>query len=915
MWAPAILTMDELVNKITGLTIEEPVALLLDFYATWSNLQPQPVPTFEEFLKWATTLLKDFDDIDASTSNPSWVFSNLLDAKRIENWNPDGSPRTEFQENYLKFIAGFNSWHQEFQSTLLKRKTAYKGLALRQAVTALETTDGAVLPWQQLIFAGFNALTRAEEEILRFLLKRKRAEIFWDSDIYYLQNKEHEAGHFLREYKRNWGIKELSFTGDHFSKCKKNIEIYGVAKYVNQAKLAAQILQHIPTSELSEQQTAVVLANEALLFPVLNSIPENIEKVNVTMGFPLRKTSIYGFFEAFFQIHITLQRTKGARADTEPAFYFKDVVRFFNHPAMNLYLQKHFAGQPSEAFINRIYQSKRSFLYFKSMAEIWGDAEGFTRLLGPVFLEPANNAGSLVSGLKDLCVKLDETYRWNATQRGVEVESTPWFIDFEALFSLRIIIEKLDSYIGSNSSLHDTKSVFMLFQALVRDSKLTLSGEPLTGLQIMGMLETRNLDFKNVIILSANEDILPAARAASSLVPSDVKKHSGMPTFRERDALYAYNFYRLLQRAENIHIIYNTQTQDLGSSEKSRYITQLQMELPRWNPEIRIRERIIPIPASSENIETEISIPKTPDISEKLFQINQKGFSPTTLQHYIKCSLFFYFRHIAGIEEAVAPEETIQANTLGTVVHRVLEQLYDEAGLKGKNITPEHIEKMFMKVAPLTRKSFEEVYEGGDIDTGKNLLLTRVAIRYVSNFLTLEKEFLEKLKKENINLRYITSEEPLLAELPLQINDNINTIKLRGFADRIDQLGETIRIIDYKTGAVKPDELKIEQWPDTILNPDFSKAFQLLMYALLYEKMKGNNKPVIPGIFSFRNLSAGLFTLTTPVENAVITGQSVEHFKNLLIQLLQEIFSEQPFVRTENTDSCLYCEFRKVCSR
>jgi ATP-dependent helicase/nuclease subunit B len=660
----------------------------------------------------------------------------------------------------------------------------------------------------------------------------------------------------------------------------------------------------------------VVLANEDLLLPVLNSIPRNIDKINITMGLPIRKTNIYGLYDALFQLHLTTLRMKTSREGSKTAFYFKDIVRLFRHPILTLLLDQHNTVQSPDNFITSLFKSRKTFFYFDTLASIWGDEHFFMQQFQLFFDQSLTHPGQMILSLQQLGDQLDASFRLAAKKEGIEIEQTSWFTDFEALYSINIILRKLKLFLQDQPI--DFRTLFMLFQAMGRESKLTLSGEPLEGLQVMGMLETRNLDFKNLILLSANEDILPQSKSNSSFIPYDVKAFFGLPVYKEKDAVYSYHFYRLLQRAEHIHIIYNTQSQDLGSSEKSRYITQLQMELPAWNPNIYITEKIISLPPALQAFSHEIKVEKTDEIFNRLDVINEKGFSPSTLIQYIKCPLLFYFRHIARINETIIPEETIQANTLGTVIHEVMEHLYELENLPGKEITPAHIDNMLKKVDTVTAEKFAEVYKGGDISTGKNLLLSRVAARYVKNYLEHEKQLLISMAEKNSSLTYIKAEEQLTVKLPFGKHKADYYLKFRGFADRIDRLGENTRIIDYKTGKAEKEELKFIEWSELFSTAEKGKSFQLMMYALLYNRTYPHSGQLCPGIIAFRNLSAGVLTLAGPGGNAsgVIDQSAIDDFEQHLLTLMQEIFNpEVPFEATAEEKNCTHCDFRIVCNR
>jgi CRISPR/Cas system-associated exonuclease Cas4 (RecB family) len=912
VWAPDVMSMEDFISRISGISIQEPFALLMDFYNVYVSIEKENAESLEEFLKWAPMLIKDFNDIDAHVDEPEQLFGNVLDVKKIEAWNPDGQQSSEYQQKYLKFFQRMKVYHEAFREKLLSRKTAYQGLAFRQAAMDVKS-EKAEIPWEKILFVGFNALNMAEETIIRTLVRKGTAEIKWDADKYYLENKEHEAGHFMRKYRDSWNM-SIDGLEDNFSIKTKNIFVYGVAKNVNQARLAGNILKGFSKEDITENQTAVVLAAEELLLPMMHSLPANVNKVNITMGYPLRKTSMYGLFDAIFQMHLTTLRMNSVGEGMKSAFYHKDLIRFLRHPAINILWGDH--DSRIDALVKNIISTNKTFLSFDALAGMSGEREKFNYVFGFLFRGFARQADLLTDALRMLTDKLDEAFRMHAEKSGIPVETAPWFTDFEALHPIGIILRKLQNFETDQKQVQDLKTLFMLFQAMARESRIAMVGEPLNGLQIMGMLETRNLDFKNLIILSANEGILPAAKGGQSLIPFDVKAGFGIPVYKEKDAIFAYHFYRLLQRAENVHIIYNTQSQDLGSSEKSRFITQLQMEIPAWNPNISITDQIIALPPAKDEIDHEIIIPKTPEILNKLVKISEeKGFSPSTLSHYIRCPLFFYFRHIAGIKESEKLEETIEANTLGTVVHEVLQNLYQERDLEGKVLNIGHIDKMYGRVEALTQKSFEENYTGGDITSGKNLLLYKVALRFVRNFLDREKEHLNELQKSGKNITYIKAEDEMHCTLPVEIGGEEIQIKFRGFADRIDSIDGTIRVIDYKTGKVEDKELKFNNWPEVIEKSNQGKSFQLLMYAMLYRQNYGDTA-VIPGIISLRHLSKGLFGLSYPGGKDIVSSEAVDAFENELKSLIQEIFNPAiPFTRTPDEDNCKNCDFRVVCNR
>ena len=911
LWAPDILSIEDFVNRLTGLHVSDSISLLFEFYKVYQDIEQDAAEDIDAFFRWAPVLLRDFDEIDAQLESPGELFGYLKDLKRIEAWNPEGSPPTPFQQQYLSFFEKFERYHQNFSSHLLARKMAYQGLSFRQAAQALKQ-DNLSIPWEKVVFAGFNAMNQAEERIILGLHHRQQADIITDSDPYYLDNPMHEAGLFIRKYQRIYDLKTgKGPDAPSFFSSPKTINVLGIAKNVNQTRLAGNLLEEVP--ELTpDEHTAVVLANENLLIPMLHALPASVPSLNVTMGYPLKKTNLYGFFDALFQMHLTAARLNATRSQVARRFYFKDVIRFFGHQATAILWDIQDGEQRTGQLLRKLIQSNRSFCSFADLAKLSESPEKFSETFA--FLDaPLESDPSLVSAaMLECCSRLDEAYRHKAEHMNIALQQSPWFLDYESLYYFSTLMRRLDALLEQTAAIGSLKTFYMLFRQTVQETRLAFSGEPLEGLQIMGMLETRNLDFKNIILLSANEDILPKGKSSHSFIPFEVKKKYGLQVHTDKDATYAYHFYRLLQRAENIYMIYNTQKGSMGSQEKSRFITQLKMELTEFNPRITFREEIISMTPARDSIDHHISIEKTAEIMQRLQQMADFGFSPSALNTYINCPLQFYLQKVARLDEAEQVEETLEASTMGNVVHGALESLYKP--YTGRIITAADIEQMQRQAGQVLQQEFAKAFEGGDISSGKNLLLTRVAQRFTENFLEAERKFLES-SPEPVTILQL--ESVLQANLEISAGAKASRqVSIRGMADRIDRVGQTIRVIDYKTGKVAQDELMVHD-PETIIrDPKMSKTFQVICYSWLLRQDPGMAGDIESGIFSMRNLGAGLLTVK-PGKNSGLEGDElVEHFDALLRKLLTEIMDTgTPFSQTENTDHCKYCPFRQLCHR
>ena len=452
-----------------------------------------------------------------------------------------------------------------------------------------------------------------------------------------------------------------------------------------------------------------------------------------------------------------------------------------------------------------------------------------------------------------------------------------------------------------------------LFSQLVQMT-LPFYGEPLHGLQVMGMLETQTLDFKNIIMLGVNEDFIPSGKSTNSFIPVDIRRKFSLPTYHDRNAVFAYHFYRVIQRANKVSIIYNTEPGELGGGDKSRFIAQLQYEMTKYNPKIKIQERILSVPALTDKVESKIEITKTSEIINKLNNQAVYGFSASALNTYRNCPLQFYFKYIAGIDESDKPEETIEASTLGSVIHDVLALMYKP--FENKKILPVDIQKMKSHSEFLVKDAFKKYYANGDIDFGKNLLIVKVAIQYILNFLEYETSFCKKINDEGGYLMIREIEKMVSSSVLIRAGQTSLNVNLSGRFDRVDEVSGTIRIIDYKTGRVEKKDLKLKLWEDISADIKLDKVFQLLFYTYIYSYNDIKKlSTVVPGIISFRNLSSGLLNLELP-ENDTPGLESLEKFESVLKSILNDIFnSEIPFYQTEKIDNCKFCPFASICNR
>ena len=906
-WAPEIYATEDFIALLAGLEISDSTTQLFELYETVKTVNPQQTETFNDFSKWGQILLNDFNEVDRYLVDAKQLFGNLQNIKELESWSLNREEElTDFQKQYLDFWKLIGKYYSDFTQRLISKNQVYQGLAYRIAADKTEERVSGH-PWKKIIFAGFNALNKAEERIIETLVNANKAEIIWDVDTYYLNNTNQEAGKFIRRYNDSGLFKNIKennvlFKEELLSTQKKSITLIGAAKNVAQAKVAGDLVNELQQINPGLQTTALVLADENLLFPVLHSLPGNLSDINVTMGYPLRNTPVAGYFELIFSMHENALKLSKGRIPY--SFYHSEVIKILNHPYTAIALSS--ANKKSiKKAIHAIHERNIVFASQGLLASVFSEFgyENEWMHVQPVF-DPWKTPSDAITCIHYLIDVLKEGIIENMDQEN-KVN-----LELEYLFAFTKIIKQVQTLMAAYHSIQDVITLRGILNQLVRGTTLPFYGEPLMGLQVMGMLETRTLDFENVVLLSCNEDILPSGKTVSSFIPFELKRFFGLPTYLDKDAIFSYHFYRLLQRATTIYLVYNTESDALGSGEKSRFLTQLVYELPKVNPHVTIAEKLLNVPATPVFTDQPIRILKTSLMLDILKEKAAFGLSPSALNKYRNCSLEFYFQVIAGLKAADEIEENIGADTLGNSIHEVLEILYKP--FVGKKIQTTHIHEMQSQVESLIISTFEKKYSTSEISYGKNLLTLKVALKFLTNFLNRELIEIEKAEKLGKPIIIKALEEELHAEM--MINDA--RIKIKGKADRIDTTGNITRIIDYKTGLAENNELKLDDWEEIRTDSKLAKSFQLLMYALMYQKMHPavtNN--LLSGIISFRSLSDGLKTVKVQ-HSELLNIDLLNEFEVQVKQLISELLDPNiPFQQTAETDNCIYCIFKGICNR
>jgi hypothetical protein len=886
IFSPEITTIDRWVKKHSKPIIDN-TRLLISLFEMYRETEEGRNESFEEFLNWGSILLSDFDDIDRYMLDYNQVFKNLKAIKELESWKIDEDKLSQSQKKFMDFWDRIPNYYAQLPENLRAKGFVTAGLAYRQLADNQEVlfdkNDN-----RYFIFAGFNALSLSELTIIKKLMKRRRAEFIIDADNYYLENKLHEAGAFLRKNLAFLEIKEPQFISNELVKKELNISVVECPQHTGQVKVAATELEKLSPEEINE--TLVLLSDESLIGAMVKNIPASVGKANITLGLPLSQTPIKSWVELIFDIQENKLRFKSN------AFYYKDLQRTINNVLVLASLDE----KEKHQLIRLEQETIRKNKIFQNIDNL---------IIG----ETANNLMKALS--------LNWKNDWKIAMRQIRylnailLESMPQTSEFErnvvmifddSLLTFQQIIEE-----GiPEMSLRSFKS---LFYQHWNQKSIAFHGNPTNGLQIMGLLETRLMDFERVFVLGFNEGKLPGTNPVKSIIPMDLRYGLGLPSTRDKQGIYAHHFYRLLHHSREMFITYTTAVEQISSNEASRYLLQLQLELSKINPNIKLKHHFytIPFPELTELPANVVS--KKPEIIERLDSFFEKSISASALNKYLTCPLDFYYRYLVEFGEEKAVEEGVESNTFGSFIHKTLEILFkpfaqrdDEGNYVSpppRNILPADIDKMIDDYKHILHEQFLE-YFGGDeelFNKGKNLLSYEMALEITRKVLVDEKEFLINTS-EQVYIEQV--EAPLNTEFEIEINGVKKNIKFKGYIDRIDRVGEKYRVIDYKSGRVSDDDVKFKLLPEGIKH-SFLKtkhALQLSLYCLFFQK-KYNCFPDEAIILS-------LVKSNKPFKLSYADGISgmTEIFKELTEVLLNEIYNlEIAFEHEAEAKYCGYC--------
>ncbi|MGZ4098192.1 MAG: PD-(D/E)XK nuclease family protein [Bacteroidia bacterium] len=902
IWLPTIISAEEFISEISELKTIEEIDLMCHLYESYKACYGDNAEPFDSFSKWGQLILQDFNEIDRYLADSEQLYENLKDIKVIENWSLGEENLSEFQLNYLEFMNSLGSIYKHFTTFLLNNKFAYQGLAYKAAVNNISSTHFTDR-FHKILFCGFNALNAAELKIFNHLFLQRKADILWDSDEYYLKDKLHEAGLFLRNNFELFKQKEIFFSGQHF-KNDKNIEIISVPKQIGQSQVIKQCVQSYIDRGVPLDRVAIVLANEKLLWPVLQQLPNDVQHVNITMEYPLRYTSTYALIDVLLQIQLNF--TKQNRK--QKYVYYKDFITLVQQPLFNSFLEARNIEVDINRIINEIINRNISFITQKHLLQFFPNHH---EIILPFLTEPKDIL-SLCKTLNDCLESLQEYF---VKKKG----SNKIFLELEYLAIIIKNLNRLNEVLLKHPHFNNLKAFKQLFSQVVGNSSASFIGEPLRGLQIMGVLETRTLDFDHLILVNVNEGVLPSGKSINSFIPNDLKRAFGLPLYLEKDAIYSYHFYRLLQRASEITITYDSETDTFGKGEKSRFITQLQLELKNYNPSITITEKVagtVGVPPDLKNI---IDIEKTSSSLERILKkATDKemygALSPSSLIIMKECGLKFYFRYGAGLKEIKKVEENAESNTFGSILHLSLETLYRD--VIGKAVSVDYLKSQLKNIETTVRQSFREFFESDEL-VGKNILQEEVIKVYVEKLIRNDIKWVDELEKQNQYLTINSLEKEFTASLKVNIGGKEETVYIKGKMDRIDTLNNSVRIIDYKSSIKQTDKFTFAGFEDLFTNKNSNKQFQLIIYAwLLYKNDACMPEQMQPGIIPFREFLNEPRFLSYNKQPLKFTKEFLDEFETYLVRFIEGIFNEETsFSQTPDADICEYCAYNIVCNR
>lgn len=916
MWSPAYVNISELFRQLSTLKPGDPIRLVNELYKVFRE-ETRSEETLDDFYFWGELLINDFDDVDKNMVDAGKLFTNLQDLKNIMDdynfldkkqeaaiqqffQNFSIEKRTQLKEKFISLWDKLGDIYRRYRENLFRLGIAYEGMMYRDVMEHLDTDN---LRYDRYVFVGFNVLNRVEHKLFTTLQDAGKAMFYWDYDVFYtgLPHEKrppyiHEAGEFIL---RNLKSFPNQLSGEVFDDLRKPKKVRFISAPTEnaQARFLPEWVRTVMKNgetESAEKENAVVLCNEAILLPVLHSIPPEVENVNITMGFPLAQTPVYSYLNALVELQTTGYRTDTGR------FTYQTVLSVLKHP----YTRR--LSTAAEELEKQLTKDNR---FFPLPSELKKDD-----FLEQVFT-PQNGIAALCRYLTALLREVAVIYRREDDTKDIFNQ-----LYRESLFKSYTIVNRLLNLIETEELTLRIETLKRLLNRLLTSTRIPFHGEPAIGMQVMGVLETRNLNFRNLIMFSVNEGQLPKAGGDSSFIPYNLRKAFGMTTIENKNSVYAYYFYRLMQRAENITLLYNTASDGLNRGEMSRFMLQFLVEYPH-----DITREYLEAGQSPQH-SREIKISKSPELLQRMFNAYDVRrhpkvyFSPSALNAYLDCRMKFYFRYVAALK---APEEVsaeIDSSLFGTIFHRSAELVYKDLTAHGKEIRKEDLEQLLrndVKLQSYVDSAFKEKFfhvpaEEEPEYNGTQLIHSKVIASYLRQLLRNDLQYAPfRMEGMEHEVRETLEIETSLGKLLLCIGGTI---------DRLDSKGDVLRIVDYKTGGSPKTPECIEQLFTPAENrPNY--IFQTFLYAAIM--CRKQSLKVAPALLYIHRAASDTYSpviemgparqAKTPVTNFAFYE---DDFRERLSALLREIYNpDEPFTQTDDKKKCEYCDYRCLCKR
>jgi hypothetical protein len=897
-FAPKFVTINNFVRSFTKLQVADPVYLNLNLFKVYKELS-KTNESFDNFFFWGETLLSDFNDVDKYLINAEDLFRNIQSLKELQDtfdylteeqkklitrfWNTfNFDSLTSAQNDFIEIWKVMNSIYTQFKSKLLENKYAYEGMIYRQVAEEISEGNLDLPNYDKVIFVGFNALNPCEHTLFTWLQNNKKAVFFWDYDDAYVTKEYQEAGKFLKSNIRKYP-QEFPVNHNNLYAKDRRITVIETASETAQAATLPEILKEIANENQTFNQSAVVLANEGMLVPVLDNLPNSVPSVNITMGYPVSYAPFYSFIVNIIHVLQVLQ----ASDESSKTIHVKHLLPLLNHAYTRI------LNPSMQEIVEEWRSSNYTFIKIQEIQE-----PGF-KLFEEGIPQTTHQISLFLRKLTERLAKESETHL-------TDIEKEHIYLIYKQFTRLADVLEECDVEIQA-------KTYLQFLKKYIKKIIVPYFGEPLSGLQLMGILETRNIDFEHLVVLSLNENIFPKPSNAVSFIPVSLRTGFGLPTPDYHDAIYAYYFYRLIQRAKNTYLLFNANTSG-NNKEASRYIQQL-----LYDKNLDVNRKSLAFGTGvSEN--KPIVVTKTPEILAWLAKYSahhsEKYFSPSALNALISCSLRFYFKYYLKLDTPDEFLEEMDALHFGTILHGAIEKIYGQ--YTGKEITKEELKNILSKTAfvegTIDEVIKEEYLKGKNSKlAGNDIVIRSVLIKTLKALLNAD--------MQKAPFKILSLEEKYEALMPLNINSKSLNVRIGGKIDRIDQFGEEVRIIDYKTGKLQNEFSSLESLFESSQNR-VSAVFQIILYSWLYESNSNDSLPIQPALyftrsmFSNNEIDYAIYEKVNRSRTKFNYNERKDEFLQLLQLKLQELFdSTVSFSQTSETKLCEYCDYRNICNR